>query len=240
MEFKTTLKNFTLFARLGGNSKTGKGIMISILPKGGLDLETVRSKGSSSCGDCPHATTKAREEKYFKETGKVKEFKINTCYTSKQPGGSQGVLGGINNGFHRCDEISLVKFSAQVQVLAELTGYIRVGEFGDPAADKQTAEVIADILKQIDSSVSRAGYTHQWKKAKAAALKGLVMASCDTIEEDKKAISQGWSTFLVEPRKETNLQGLHCPSQKTGGVVTCAVCGLCNGQGNKTISINLH
>ena len=226
-EFKTTLKNFSLFARLGGNSKTGKGIMISILPKQGLDLETVRSKGASSCGDCPHA----------KASGKRK---TGTCYTYKRPGGSQGALGGINNGFNRCDEISLIDFSNKVQVLAELTGYIRIGEFGDPAADKQVAEVIADIIKSVDSKVSRAGYSHQWKKAKAKALKGLVMASCDTIDEDKKAIQQGWSSFLVEPRKEENLQGLHCPSQKTGGVVTCAQCGLCDGSGNKTISINLH
>ena len=239
MEFKTTLKNFTLFARLGGNTKTGKGIMISILPKNGLNLETVRSEGASSCGDCPHASAKARIAKYFEETGKVKDFKIGTCYTYKQPGGSQGVLGGINNGFHRCDEISLVSFTNKVQVLAELSGYIRVGEFGDPAADKQVAETLADILKGIDASVTRAGYTHQWKKAKAKALKGLVMASCDTLEENKKARKANWGTFYVEPRKEDNLQNTHCPSQKTKGVVTCAKCGLCDG-GDRAISINLH
>ena len=200
-EFKTTLKNFTLFARLGGNSKTGKGLMISILPKEGLNLETVRSEGASSCGDCPHAKASTREENYTYKTGKKKSFKVGTCYTYKRPGGSQGALGGINNGFHRCDEISLVKFTNKVQVLAELTGYIRVGEFGDPAADKQTAEVLADILKGVDSSVSRAGYTHQWKKAKSNALKGLVMASCDNEEEEKQARKNDWGVFLVEPRK---------------------------------------
>lgn len=239
MEFKTTLKNFTLFARLGGNSKTGKGVMISILPKTGLDLDSVRSKGASSCGDCPHAKASTRAENYTYKTGKKKTFKTGTCYTYKRPGGSQGALGGINNGFHRCDEVSLVKFSSQVQVLAELTGYIRVGEFGDPAADKQVAEVIADILKQVDSSVSRAGYTHQWKKAKAKALKGLVMASCDTEEEEFKARVDGWGAFLVEPRKTEAHVGQHCPSQKTGGIVTCASCGLCDGAA-RTISINLH
>ena len=226
MEFKTTLKNFTLFARLGGNTKTGKGIMISILPKNGLDLETVRSKGASSCGDCPHAKAVAGR-------------KHGSCYTYKRPGGSQGVLGGINNGFHRCDEISLVSFTNKVQVLAELSGYIRVGEFGDPAADKQVAETLADILKGVDASVTRAGYTHQWKKAKAKALKGLVMASCDTLEENKKARKASWGTFYVEPRKEDNLENTHCPSQKTKGVVTCAKCGLCDG-GDRAISINLH
>ena len=120
-----------------------------------------------------------------------------------------------------------------------MTGYIRVGEFGDPAADKQTAEVLADILKGVDSSVSRAGYTHQWKKAKSNALKGLVMASCDNEEEEKQARKNDWGVFLVEPRKTEKHIGSHCPSQKTGGVVTCATCGLCDGS-QKTISINLH
>jgi len=226
MEFKTKLKNFTLFARLGGNTKTGKGIMISILPHNGIDLENVRSKGASSCGDCPHA----------KASGKRK---TGTCYTYKRPGGSQGVLGGINNGFHRCEEISLISFTNKVQVLAELTGYIRIGEFGDPAADKQSSQVIADILKGIDSSVSRAGYTHQWKKAKALPLKGLIMASCDTVEEEKQARKNNWGVFLVEARNEENLTGSHCPSQKTKGLVICATCGLCDGL-EKTISIKLH
>ena len=138
MEFKTNLKNFTLFARLGGNTKTGKGVMLSILPKTGLDLNTVRSEGSSACGDCSH-----RKAKDGRKTG--------TCYTYKQPGGGQGVLGGINNGFHRCEVVSLVEFINRVNVLSEFTEFIRVGEFGDAGADKETANVIADILKGLNS-----------------------------------------------------------------------------------------
>ena len=225
-ETKTELKNFTLFARLGGNSKTGKGVMISILPKQGLDLNTVRSEGSAACGDCPHS----------KKSG---TRKTGTCYVYKRPGGSQGALGGIQNGFNRSNNVSLLQFVRSVSTLAELTGFIRVGEFGDPAADKETSEVIADILKGLDSEVVRAAYTHQWSKKKAESLKGLVMASCETVEETNKAIKAGWSVFQVVDRK-ADIVGIHCPSQKSKGVINCDKCGQCNGQGNKVIQINLH
>ena len=238
-ELKTVLKNFTLFARLGGNSKTGKGVMISILPNGGFDLETVRSKGSSACGDCPHATTAKREAEYKRLHGKLKVFKHGTCYVYKRVGGSQGALGGINNGFHRCDTVSLVKFIQQITVLAELTGFIRIGEFGDPAADMQTADIIAAILVSIDSEVVRAAYTHQWRKAKAKNLKGLVMASCENDKEKSKALKNGWSVFQVVGRKDI-IKGIHCPAQKTGGEINCDTCGKCDGIGNKLIQINLH
>ena len=234
-ETKTELKNFTLFARLGGNTKTGKGVMISILPKNGLDLENVRSVGSAACGDCPHA----KASTYYNSAGKLVTRKTGTCYVYKRPGGSQGALGGIQNGFSRCETVSLIKFTQQVTVLAELTGFVRVGEFGDPAADKQTAETIADILKGIDSTVVRAGYTHQWRKKKAQALKGLCMASCDNSEQTTKALNAGWSVFEVVPRK-ADISATHCPSQKTKGVVNCDKCGLCTGSAAKHIQINLH
>jgi hypothetical protein len=225
-ETKTELKNFALFARLGGNSKTDKGVMISILPKTGLDLENVRSKGSSSCGDCPHSKAQA---------GK----KHGSCYVYKRPGGSQGALGGIQNGFSRCENVSLVKFVQQVTVLAELTGFIRVGEFGDPAADMQTADIIAAILVGIDPTVTRACYTHQWNKKKAKNLKGLCMASCDTSEQTKKALELGWSVFEVVPRK-ADIQAVHCPAQATKGLVNCNTCGKCTGSTVKHVQINLH
>ena len=213
--------------------------MISILPNGGFDLDSVRSKGSSACGDCPHATTAKRENEYLRLHGKLKKFKHGSCYVYKRVAGSQGALGGINNGFHRCDTVSLIKFVRQVTVLAELTGFIRIGEFGDPAADMQTADIIADILKGIDSEVVRAAYTHQWRKSKAKNLKGLVMASCDTDEETKRALALGWSVFQVVGRKDT-IDGTHCPAQATKGQINCDTCGKCDGLDNKLIQINLH
>lgn len=225
-EFKTELKNFTLFARNGGNSKTGKGLMVSILPKNGIDLNTVRSKGSSSCGDCTHARAK-----YGRKHG--------TCYTYKRPAGGQGVLGGIQSGFLRCETIDLSSFINKATVLAELSGFIRIGEFGDAGADKETALTIASLLNNIDKHVNRAGYSHQWKKSKALPLRGLLMSSCDNLEEEREARADGWATFTVFGRKD-EIKKNWCPSQKSKGSINCADCSNCDGREGKRVYINMH
>ena len=216
-----------MIARLKGNTKTGKGLMISVLPKNGLDLESVRSKGASSCGDCPHAKAQGKR-------------KTGTCYTYKRPGGGQGVLGGLQKVFETCDEVTIDKFINQSIVLAEMAGFLRLGEFGDPAADKQTAEICAAISQGVNSNTKKAAYTHQWRKAKANALKGLAMASCDTTEETEKALAAGWSVFQVVERKEDIDDAIHCPAQKTNGIKNCNTCELCDGTKNQTVKINLH
>ena len=73
MIIKTLIDNdFWLMTRIKGNTKTGLGTTgISIVPKEGLDLETVRNIGCRACPDtCPHK----------KAFGKRK---TGTCYTYK-------------------------------------------------------------------------------------------------------------------------------------------------------------
>jgi hypothetical protein len=239
MEFKHVMKNFTLLARLAGNKKTGKGLMLSVVDNGGYDEKTVRTIGQKACGDCKHATAAKRMAEQQLLTGKLKPYVTGSCYVYKQIMGNGGTIRGLSNTFHRAEEKSLVRFAHLVAVLSEVSGFIRVGEFGDAAADSETASAIADIIKSIDSEVVRAGYTHQWRKKKAAPLIGLVMASVDTEEEEKKAQSLGWQTFRVMEKKEAIPAAIHCPNQKVKNSITCKDCGRCNGK-TESIQINLH
>ncbi len=236
MQFKTQLKHFTLLAEFKGTSKTGEGVSISIIDNKGIDLDTIRQKGQGACGDCQHA----------RPTGQRKQ---GACYVYSRPGGSQGALGGLAKAFSKAEYLTLNEFNERVLVLAQAANYARIGKFGDPAADNETATAIKSILKLLRANnVPYTGYTHQWTKAKASELTGLLMASTESVEESAEARELGWSTFQVIGRKEEPTQ-IHCPAQekkeafKRGELVaipTCKECQLCDGSKLLSIQVKKH
>jgi len=230
--FKTIGKHFTLLAECKGTSKTGEGVSISIIDNAGINLDTVRSKGMAACGDC--SQRKAAPDR-----------KHGGCYVYNRPGGGQGAIGGIVNALERADIKSIYQFIEQVVILSEVAGYLRIGKFGDPAADAWTASTLAIIIESLDENTNCivTGYTHQWRKAKASPLRGLLMASTETNLDTATAIGHGWGAFQIIGRNEKPWL-TQCPAQrakkdKEDHVPTCKECGLCDGT-PVTIQIQKH
>jgi len=77
----------------------------------------------------------------------------------------------------------------------------------------------------------RTGYTHQWRRPIGAWLRGIVQASCDSLQDLADARAAGWRTFTVLPLGAPDPSGTaHCAaSTERGNKTNCATCGLCDG-----------
>lgn len=99
---------------------------------------------------------------------------------------------------------------------------VRVGAAGDPAA--VPSYVWQELLSHADSWT---GYTHAWKYCDPS-LRRYFMASCDTENETKQAIKQGWNVFFVHDGEITEDVN-HIPCNADGVTKTCFSCMLCHG-----------
>ena len=113
---------------------------------------------------------------------------------------------------------------------------LRMGSAGDPAAVPPW--VWAPILPRL---AGRTGYTHQWRRAVGAWLRGIVQASCDSMQDLHDARAAGWRTFTVTPIGEADPTGtVHCAaSTERGHKTNCATCGLCDGT-SADVTIHAH
>lgn len=134
---------------------------------------------------------------------------------------------------------------------------VRIGAYGDPAA------VPLKVWKRFLKSCPKGwtAYTHQWRRFPG--LRHFCMASVDTRQEQKLAVSHGWRTFRVQPKVEEWLpkhwysvapnpypplqdMEITCPaSDEAGHRTTCFKCRLCDGKGGphdrrKNITIQVH
>ena len=112
---------------------------------------------------------------------------------------------------------------------------IRLGTAGDPAA------VPSEVwLKLLEGAKNWTAYTHQWHKPEFQEYKEFCMASVDSLEQERLAISLGWLPFRVGPveAKMTTTElykGLNFETQTIQCPATryekgnCADCGLCSG-----------
>jgi len=222
-EFKTLVGAHYLMTRIRGNSKTGEAVMVSIIPAEGLDLETIRAQGSRSCPDtCPNKHAFGKR-------------KTGTCYTYKRVGGGQGVLGGLQNAFERSETIPLAAWLKKTTAAANLYGFLRAGEYGDPSITPEVAAGTQALLKNLkELGVKYTCYTHMWRTDDT--LKGLAMASVESPKLTEKANAMGWKSFEVVPRNSEEKK--LCPAQQVKGF-TCAQCGLCDG-GHNNVKIKMH
>ena len=113
---------------------------------------------------------------------------------------------------------------------------VRMGTYGDPGA-LHTATWRALLA----GATTRTGYTHRWRDT-GAGLRGLAMASVDSVEERDVASALGWGTFRVATDRADAAQRVRgeaqCPaSAEAGQRVTCRTCPLkCDGsQGGRVI-----
>ncbi len=115
---------------------------------------------------------------------------------------------------------------------------VRLGTYGDPAA------VPAWVwLALISLANGHTGYTHQWREPLAKELRGIVMASADSVDDAKAAHAAGWSTFRVRMPNESGqrMKGeAQCPAAKeVGAKVQCADCMACDGS-QRSRAIDAH
>ena len=101
---------------------------------------------------------------------------------------------------------------------------LRIGSYGDPAAVP---------LSVWTALASRArgwtGYTHAWRHCDAG-FAGLLMASCETAADERRAQLSGWRTFRTVDRVEDAAGAILCPASDEAGKKTdCDRCGLCSG-----------
>jgi hypothetical protein len=179
---------------------------------------------------------------------------VDTAPMEAYKAGSKAVCGtckynGNNGCYVRWSHLKSLWNSARTQnpISTELTKEllkglrVRVGAAGDPLA------VPADFWKDILSSCeSYTGYTHQWREPFAEQYKGMFMASVDNARENKEARSKEWNTFFVTDGEEPPQKSVQClatipdKTDRNGLPMSCASCMMCNGKGEKTVTVQLH
>lgn len=143
---------------------------------------------------------------------------------------------GPQNVYKALDTYPDTKVSQLGRVLSDK--YVRFGAFGDPAAAPADVWILlAHVAK------GWTGYTHHWRTCDQT-LRLLLMASVDSVEEQREAAARGWRTFRVRQRCEDVGRGeVICPaSDEADHSATCETCGLCCGlhRNAKSVVIMAH
>ena len=187
------------------NPKTGGMAQTWILRADISPLDAVRARQDGSiCGDCLH---------------RGDETRARSCYVVLKNAPT-----AVYRAYTRGSYPTLTPRDANAILRARGLS-VRLGSYGDPAA------IPAQIWHDLTDGVRYTGYTHAWRAAKAKALRGLCMASCDSTRDVVDAKMAGWRTFRVAP--ELFVPGraeIMCPaSEEAGKRTTCSACNLCNG-----------
>lgn len=200
------------------NRKTGDMLQTYILLEDRSPIDGVRTgEDSAICGGCIHR-------------GDGKTGAGRTCYVNLAHG-PRVVWAAYKAG-------DLPDYTNDPDAVRNL-GHgrmVRLGTYGDPCAAP-----LALWQTLLAGAEGWTGYTHQWRAARFAPFKGLVMASCDTPEDMTKASAASWGTFTVVPHGETLPGAILCPASEEAGKVTqCAECRLCNGRSATAVYIPAH
>lgn len=195
------------------NTKTGNMAQIWILRSDMHPVEAIQAKADDAiCGTCP-----LRGEPHENKKNYVKR----KCYVEvgKAPA---AVYRAYLRGRYR-------KWATKHKAL--LAGrMVRIGAYGDPGAVPSTA--IMPVVKFADGHT---GYTNTWATPTGKAWEGVLMASCHSTAEAKKAERRGWKYFRVNLGDAPKKQGeVMCMSSdeyvaKGGTKRTCLECQLCDG-----------
>lgn len=201
------------------NSKTGDMVQTYIVRDDMKPLDALHTGADVSvCGGCIHR-------------GNGVDGTGRTCYVN---------LGqGANSVFSKFARDGYSDISNDCTKIIEIGAnrYVRLGTYGDPAA------VPVKVWHQLlFRAIGHTGYTHQWRSDRLGSpLRGLVMASCDSVADVALAHRKGFAgTFTVVPFGDTLASAELCPaSNEAGKVVQCHQCRKCNGSAN-TIYIPAH
>ena len=168
---------------------------------------------------------------------------VDKCYHWK--GSSQLGHGSMTRGYKKNPARYTLESALNKSVRS--ARYARGAVGGDPSALPRTE---VERQQKVIKAFGLRGmilYTH-FAESKGAHLKGLAMASCDSLEQADKLMSEGWRVAYVTPDyrmtgsvRETHLpeyageefttpdgrKGVVCPAQVQRGI-DCNTCGLCD------------
>lgn len=187
------------------NSKTGAMLQTYILRADMRPTDAIKIGADASiCGDCVHRGD---------GTGKGR-----TCYVNVGQGPLVVWKTFTRGGYPHASSASEI-------IDAGRSRTVRLGSYGDPAA------VPAHVWQALTSHAkAHTGYTHQWRTA--GALRGLCMASADSVTEASEAQAQGWRTFRVALPSHVTRTSVEvvCPASVEGGrKLLCEQCKACSG-----------
>ena len=203
------------------NRKTGDMVQTYILRADQHPLDAIASGDDASiCGDCMHRGDPVAGRK-------------RTCYVNVGQSVA-AVWGAWLRGAY-----PLISPADGARMLADRV--VRIGSYGDPAAIPA-----AHWTDLIAHAVGHTGYSHQWRRAIAQALRDIVMASADSARDRDLARALGWRTFTVRTADQLlAAREIACPASPEGGNRRqCITCKACDGAGNNaaraSVSIVVH
>ena len=206
------------------NTKTGPMGQLWII-RADVDPQAASAKGldGAVCGGCVHrGRIVLRRVK-----GRLVSVLVGrSCYVTLWQGPAAVYASWVRGGYRAVSTRGdLERAGAGIDM--------RLGAYGDPAALPSTV-----VLSLIRHATGWAGYTHQWRSARFAWLKGTVMASCDSELDLARARAAGWGTFTVTPADAPAPAGTElCANSVTG--VKCIDCLACDGSA-RHITIPAH
>ena len=181
------------------------------VPTVAVGSDTMRAKSCTGCPLRPKAEG-GDGQCYARGNGSSRvEMGIHRGERAEAEGRRAGFLRGLTG------------FKAALAARTMTARIVRFGASGDPT---------------LEAGLKPIGYTHQWQST-GANLKGQLMASCDTPEQARQALDEGWSPTLLldidHPDGRFDVPGypgagLVCPAQREGSTITCNSCGLCDGK----------
>ena len=156
--------------------------------------------------------------------------KIKSCYVSKAHAPFNVYKAYKNNKYIDLSIMNVYNFYNKT---------IRVGSYGEPTSIpiEKWEEIFAHNSGML-------GYTHNWQHCDQRWNKYL-MASVETISQQKLANKMGWRTFRVRTSNSSVLQNeMVCPASVEGGhKTTCQKCLSCCGNSSKmkkNVVIEIH
>jgi hypothetical protein len=186
------------------NRKTGNMAQVWILCENGDPVDNVQDGGDVTiCGNCPH---------------RKNSMGVRTCYVNV----GQAPLAVYRSW--KAGKYPHIRLHYDAVTKALSSRKIRWGAYGDPAI--LPSSLVTDLNVH---SLGWTGYTHQWQQPYAAAYRGILMASCDSVTDHDKAKAMGWATFTVAAVNAKVTHAKQCPATVAGSQAQCITCTLCDG-----------
>lgn len=194
-------------SNVNNNHKLGTMISTYILDKHENPIEAITTgRDESFCGLCPKRPSVAK----FDPTQPV-------CY-------ERGV--GANQVWKSHEKGNVGELTTVHWELIKGRG-LRMGSHGDPAMFPLSVwQPLLDICS------FHTGYTSMWREDYAEDYKGLLQASCTSLEDQQEAVENGWTgTYTTYPLSVNldDMPGIQCPNSLDKSV-KCSQCKLCDGQ----------
>lgn len=201
------------------NKKTGPLVQTWILRSDVPPTVAINTGADSSvCGSCPLRGIIAKSAKLKRK--KVNRFRA--CYVQVGQAPNAVWKAYRNGAYTPIDKLS----PTTIKALARRR--LRLGSYGDPVAVPQAAW---DALQAYCNPGRHPGYTHQWRDAVSEGWQGRLMASVQSVAEQRQARAAGWRTFRIMRDTDQLLPDeVMCPAApEAGATKTCEQCGACNG-----------